>query len=161
MCTNSDTTRASTGHHSASVLSEVLSLVSVPYIYLLHKLFHVIFVFLLFLLYIDVVSQHLYSCLHSYFIMRALHTTLLVCQCVVAIQARTLFKFPQEWQMWKAEHGKLYLSELEELEKHLVWLSNKKYIEAHNAASDVFGYTLELNKFADLVRQMDINTACA
>ena len=86
--------------------------------------------------------------------MKTLHIVLLVCQCVVAIQTRTLFRFPQEWQLWKAEQGKLYSSELEELEKHLVWLSNKKYIEAHNAASDVFGYTLELNKFADLVRQI-------
>lgn len=88
--------------------------------------------------------------------MRTLHIILLVCQIVVAIQARTVFKFSKEWQVWKAEHGKLYSSELEELEKHLVWLSNKKYIEAHNAASDVFGYTLELNKFADMVRQTDI-----
>ena len=86
--------------------------------------------------------------------MKTLHIALLFCQCVVAIQARNLFRFPQEWQLWKAEHGKLYSSELEELEKHLVWLSNKKYIEAHTAASDVFGYTLELNKFADLVRQI-------
>ena len=70
---------------------------------------------------------------------------------MVALQARTVFKFQEEWQIWKTKNDKNYTSDLDELENHLVWLSNKKYIEAHNAASDIFGYTLELNKFADLV----------
>ena len=64
----------------------------------------------------------------------------------------TIYQFPEQWQEWKVTYGKNYTSQLEELDRHLVWLSNKEYIESHNAYSDVFGYTLELNKFADMVR---------
>ena len=43
------------------------------------------------------------------------------------------------------------MSKQEELERHIIWLSNKKYIEEHNANTDKFGYTLSLNQFGDLV----------
>ena len=62
------------------------------------------------------------------------------------------YQFPEQWQAWKSSHGKNYTSQLEEFDRHLVWLSNKKYVENHNANSDAFGYTLELNKFADMVK---------
>ena len=39
----------------------------------------------------------------------------------------------------------------EELEKHIVWLSNKKYIDEHNANSEKFGYRLAMNQFGDMV----------
>ena len=61
------------------------------------------------------------------------------------------FEFPEEWQLWKSDHGKSYDSELEELERHITWLSNKKYIEQHNANADVLGFTLAMNHFGDLV----------
>ena len=41
------------------------------------------------------------------------------------------YQYPQQWQTWKTDHGKNYTSQLEELERHLVWLSNKKYIEPY------------------------------
>ena len=63
----------------------------------------------------------------------------------------TSSQFPEQWQAWKSVHGKNYTSQLEELDRHLVWLSNKKYIESHNVFSHVFGYTLKLNQFADMV----------
>ena len=87
----------------------------------------------------------------SLFKMKTLCIVLLICDLIAVLQARTVLHFQEEWHLWKAKHEKNYSSDLEELEKHLIWLSNKKYIEAHNAASDIFGYTLELNKFADLV----------
>lgn len=62
------------------------------------------------------------------------------------------YEFVEEWKMWKGQHSKSYQSEVEELEKHLVWLCNKKFIEMHNANSHVFGYTLAMNHFGDLVR---------
>ena len=61
------------------------------------------------------------------------------------------FRFLEEWNNWKAKHGRSYLSAREDLEKHVVWLSNKAYIEAHNINAEVFGYTLEINQFGDLV----------
>ena len=39
----------------------------------------------------------------------------------------------------------------EELQRHFVWLANKKYIEQHNANAQEFGYTLGINQYGDLV----------
>ena len=61
------------------------------------------------------------------------------------------YEFLEEWNLWKDEHGKSYGSELEEVERHIVWLSNKKYIEQHNANADIFGFTLAMNHFGDMV----------
>lgn len=61
------------------------------------------------------------------------------------------FQFVEEWNMWKGVHQKSYNNDIEELNRHIVWLSNKKYIEAHNQNSHVFGYTLAMNHFADIV----------
>ncbi|CAI8032369.1 Digestive cysteine proteinase 3 [Geodia barretti] len=58
---------------------------------------------------------------------------------------------PEEWDLWKTEHGKSYESQREELERHLVWLSNREYINAHNKNSVVTGFSLRLNHFADLM----------
>ena len=57
----------------------------------------------------------------------------------------------EEWGSWKLEHGRSYDSERVELEKHLVWLSNKVYIEQHNANEHVFGFSLKMNHLGDLV----------
>ena len=61
------------------------------------------------------------------------------------------YEFVEEWRLWKAQHGKDYLTQPEELERHLVWLSNRKYIELHNKNADIFGYKLTMNAFGDLV----------
>ena len=91
----------------------------------------------------------------------AVHTVflallLLLYYCVVSSESKSIssisYQFPEQWQAWKVDHLKNYTSQLEELDRHLVWLSNKKYIESHNAYSHIFGYTLELNQFADMVR---------
>ena len=83
------------------------------------------------------------------------HTLLLLlCYSVAISENKSIsYQFPEQWQAWKTAHSKNYTSQIEELDRHLVWLSNKKYIESHNAYSHVFGYTLELNKFADWVRE--------
>ena len=65
--------------------------------------------------------------------------------------AAAKFEFREEWNLWKAQHGKSYNEEREELERHIVWLSNKKYIEHHNDNADIFGFTLRMNQFGDLV----------
>ena len=57
----------------------------------------------------------------------------------------------EEWKNWKLTHSKSYVSEKDEIEKHIVWLSNKEYIDQHNANSHIFGFTLDLNHFGDMV----------
>ncbi len=61
------------------------------------------------------------------------------------------FAFVEEWQLWKSAHSKQYVNQKEELERHLVWLSNREYILGHNANADVFGFTLKMNHFGDMV----------
>ena len=75
----------------------------------------------------------------------------LVCSVLAVVSGEVQYQHPEEWQLWKTEHGKSYQSQREELERHLVWLSNREYIDSHNANSDVFGFTLALNHFGDLV----------
>lgn len=65
--------------------------------------------------------------------------------------ASSSLDFAEEWHMWKVRHGKWYLSEREELERHSVWLANREYITNHNMKADQHGYTLALNHFGDLV----------
>lgn len=64
-----------------------------------------------------------------------------------------VFEAVEEWHLWKATHGKSYTSNLEELEKHIVWRSNKAYIEQHNinAKRGIYSYEVKLNHLADLV----------
>ena len=85
---------------------------------------------------------------NSYFVLVSI---LLVC-CYSGSSLYISYQFPEQWEAWKTQHGKNYSSQLEDLDRHLVWLSNKKFIESHNSFSHVFGYTLALNKFADMVR---------
>ena len=61
------------------------------------------------------------------------------------------YELKEEWNLWKTQHGKHYESEYVELERHLVWLSNKEYIEHHNANADVLGFKLAMNHHGDLV----------
>ena len=62
----------------------------------------------------------------------------------------TAFEFPEVWNAWKAEHGKNYRSVKEELHRHIIWMSNHKYVDEHNAHADKFGFTLKMNKFGDM-----------
>ena len=63
----------------------------------------------------------------------------------------TYFKHTGDWEMWKTQHGKSYGSVREELERHLVWLANREYINAHNQNSHIFGFTLTMNHLGDMV----------
>ena len=42
--------------------------------------------------------------------------------------------------------------DMEELRRHITWMSNKAYIDQHNQYADTFGYTLEMNHLGDMVR---------
>lgn len=63
------------------------------------------------------------------------------------------YQFAEEWGLWKNEHSKAYESDREDLERHLVWLSNKEYIDQHNANAGLFGFTLAMNHFGDMVSE--------
>lgn len=71
------------------------------------------------------------------------------CCAIVACQAAV--EYPPEWHLWKSKHEKIYKGDNVELSRHITWLTNKKYIEEHNKYSEHFGFTLEMNKFGDLV----------
>ena len=64
-----------------------------------------------------------------------------------------VFQHVEEWHSWKNTHDKSYTSQVEELEKHLVWLSNKALVEQHNVNAELgfYSYKLKLNHFADMV----------
>ena len=49
------------------------------------------------------------------------------------------------------EHKKQYGTIELELHRHTIWQSNKKFIDEHNEHADVFGYTVAMNEFGDLV----------
>ena len=83
---------------------------------------------------------------------RSLLVSLLGICCLTTVYSmQPKFQFVEEWSLWKGEHDKSYGSQLEELERHLVWLSNRKYIEQHNANAHLFGFTLRMNHFGDMV----------
>ncbi|XP_064383110.1 procathepsin L-like isoform X2 [Halichondria panicea] len=80
---------------------------------------------------------------------------LLVLSVTLVLSAASLapkYQFIEEWQLWKTKHTKYYDSDREELERHLVWLSNREYIQQHNVnyRAGVLGFKLALNKFADM-----------
>lgn len=76
---------------------------------------------------------------------------LLVSIAVVVRGRPPVYELRQEWNLWKTQHGKNYESQYMELERHLVWLSNKEYIEQHNQNADLFGFKLAMNHHGDLV----------
>ena len=76
---------------------------------------------------------------------------IVVCSVLAVVSCEVQYQHPEEWQLWKTEHGKSYESQREELERHLVWLSNREYINAHNKNSHIFGYTLAMNHLGDIV----------
>ena len=76
---------------------------------------------------------------------------LLGCLSVASSLKMPQYELVEEWNMWKGHHEKTYATDLEDLNKHLVWLSNKKFIALHNANSHIFGYELAMNHFGDLV----------
>lgn len=57
-----------------------------------------------------------------------------------------------EWSTWKATHRKFYSSSVQDLERYVVWRSNKAYINYHNSFANTFGFLLAMNKFGDMVR---------
>ena len=50
-------------------------------------------------------------------------------------------------------YGKNYDTNEEEMRRNIIWQSNKKFIETHNANADKFGFELGMNTFGDLESQ--------
>jgi len=59
----------------------------------------------------------------------------------------------EEWDAFKAEHGKTYVNELEEKFRQKVWMENKHKIARHNqqAANGIKSYAIAMNHFGDLL----------
>ena len=60
--------------------------------------------------------------------------------------------YHKQWHLWKTEHAKAYSCQEEEIERHAIWLTNKKYIDEHNRQRHLHGYTLKMNHLGDLVK---------
>lgn len=67
---------------------------------------------------------------------------------------RPVYESSREWESWKSTHSKNYDSKLEELEKHIIWHSNKAYVDQHNINAElgVYSYHVKLNHLGDMVR---------
>ena len=55
-----------------------------------------------------------------------------------------------EWEQWRAEHGKRYLSAADEATKRQTWSKNYDHIQKHNNRGNA-AMKLSLNQFADMV----------
>ena len=65
--------------------------------------------------------------------------------------AAAKFEYTQEFHEWKVKYNKVYETTDAELARQIIWESNKKFVENHNANADKFGFTVAMNEFADLV----------
>ena len=61
------------------------------------------------------------------------------------------YKHEHLWSSWKSLHSKNYTDQVEELLRHLTWLSNMKFIQGHNANAHIFGFRLAMNHLGDMV----------
>ncbi len=95
-------------------------------------------------------SPHQFLCCYAHLKQLLLSLLLLLLTCEFS-ESQTL-QLSEEWHGWKVEHGKEYVSEREEVYRHVIWKSNKRFIEAHNLYNETFGYTLAMNEMGDLVR---------
>ncbi len=77
----------------------------------------------------------------------------------ILFKYRGQYKHHEEWRWWKKIHTKNYGTYQEELERHLIWLSNRKYIEQHNANADIFGFNLAMNYWGDMVSNIQLVSA--
>nr|GEZ09501.1 senescence-specific cysteine protease SAG39-like [Tanacetum cinerariifolium] len=55
-------------------------------------------------------------------------------------------------EQWMARHGRVYTDEKEKQIRFEIFMNNVALVEAHNGGLDQ-GYTLEVNKFADLTNE--------
>ena len=78
--------------------------------------------------------------------------SLILLGIIALAAAEVQFQNPEEWQLWKAQHGKSYQSQREELDRHLIWLANREYINGHNKNAHIFGFTLAMNHLGDIVK---------
>lgn len=75
------------------------------------------------------------------------------------LEGEPVYESLEEWTLWKSTHVKSYSSNREELERHIVWQSNRAYVDQHNinAKKGIFSYEIRLNHLADLVRHLSFN----
>lgn len=62
-----------------------------------------------------------------------------------------MLELENEWHLWKQAHRKSYETSIEELERYIIWRSNKDYIAYHNYYWHKFGFRLRMNQFGDMV----------
>ena len=73
---------------------------------------------------------------------------------LAAVHVVSAFQYTEEWEAWKKEYGRSYESADIELRRQIIWESNMMFVNDHNAHADEFGFTVEMNEFADLVSKL-------
>ena len=80
--------------------------------------------------------------------------TIVVLLLALLLGTAIAFQYVEEWELWKKKHNKSYKDDSEELYRRTIWARNKAYVEEHNAHADKFGFTVAMNKFADMVNSL-------
>ena len=73
---------------------------------------------------------------------------------LAAVHVVSAFQYTEEWEAWKKEYGRSYESADIELRRQIIWESNMMFVNEHSAHADEFGFTVEMNDFADLVSKL-------
>ena len=68
---------------------------------------------------------------------------------LAVVSASSASPVETQWEQWKEQHGKSYLSGKDEFEKKMTWATNAKFIEDFN--KEGHSYTLGTNHFTDVV----------
>ena len=66
------------------------------------------------------------------------------------------FQYTNEWKEWKKDHGRVYESDDIEHLRHTIWETNMQFVIKHNAHADEFGFSVEMNEFADLASLLQL-----
>ena len=89
------------------------------------------------------------------------HCTATKMKCVIVLllllslgAVVSAFQYTEEWEAWKKEYGRSYESADIELRRQIIWESNMIFVNEHNTHADEFGFTVEMNEFADLVSKL-------
>jgi len=85
--------------------------------------------------------------------MRSFILLALLVAAVSAQQSSYKVVITEEWESFKAAHGKVYASEAEDGYRMKVWMDNKHKIAKHNTrhANGLKSYDLKMNKFGDML----------
>ena len=82
----------------------------------------------------------------------AMHNSVLSDNTATVYKEEGGASYYDQWMAWKRGNGRWYSSSQEEETRFAVWKENLEYIQQHNSNSDLYGFTLRMNSYGDMVR---------